>query len=75
MWRPENWDNPHGTTKLTSQTYIATPEIESHRSFAYEAGATAMLEALRETGVPHEEKDPYMKLNHPNPGKWVFIPE
>ena len=72
MWRPENWENPFPLTEVPESF---PPGGAVHKNLLYEAGATAMLEALRETGVPHEEKDPYMKLNHPNPGKWVFIPE
>ena len=42
LWRPEGWDNP----------YTIDKDYESGlQGVAYEAGADAILEALRETGI------------------------
>jgi hypothetical protein len=68
-WRPEGWENPYAYKNLdakpidTGLDFANVPEI-----VAYEAGADAMLEVLRKTGVAtYDDKD--------RPGYLVFIPD
>ena len=49
-WRPEDWQNPH--------LYYGSPhtmiDVESNKNrLAFEAGADAMLEALKKQGINH----------------------
>jgi len=89
MWRPEGWENPF--EKQLHNERIRLREIglkESqmakdyqNASIAYEAGADAMLEALKEN--PHDYHQYYDDAIEILPdwkyrrlkGKWVFIPE
>ena len=67
-WRPEGWDASHWS--------LSRRDIE-----AYEAGASALLEALRKLERPeyHIEKadngDLLFKTEYKTGGTWVFIPE
>jgi hypothetical protein len=74
MWRPpENWVNPHNVESFPDSY------------FAFEAGADAMLGALREQGVKAktsaEDKlvmaidQIMMNLGQNEKGKVVFIPD
>lgn len=77
MWRPENW--------LVKQLdWVGVPE--SYEGFCsnvkriedYEAGADAMLEALKEIGVfTYGNHTPDINLNDAPEvsGYWCFIPE
>ncbi len=64
-WRPEGWENPHHAKVKAGKGNGKDMAF----SLAYEAGADAMLAALR--GKRHEETrftgDPRVD------GKWVFV--
>jgi len=51
MWRPEGWDNPYkqDTPEHWSDNYEVIQSKEWH---IFEAGADAMLGALRKKGMP-----------------------
>lgn len=81
-WRPEGWENPHGFN--TSDAGYQFGDIERH--WAYEAGATAMLEALKAGGerveageewvLRFKESQYTIELKYAEqPGHLVFIPE
>ena len=78
-WRPEEgWENPYGTELVRGnfsdgREYVHDPEPEHD---AYEAGADAMLEALREDhGVRYEGGTvAFHRLNNEH-GTLVFIPD
>jgi hypothetical protein len=83
MWRPESWDNPYGNLDTD---IFGSPSIGEKIKFeAYEAGADAMLGALREQGVKAktsaEDKlvmaidQIMMNLGQNEKGKVVFIPD
>ena len=79
MYRPADWGNPY------------KPELQkdgrwSNAGFSenfdcYEAGADAMLEALRGNGTSITANDPIYMCGidetdtYPYPGKMVFIPD
>jgi len=46
MWRPNDWENPHETGEPLN--WAASKEVACHN--AYEAGADAILEALKRAG-------------------------
>ena len=52
MWRPDGWKNP----------YVDEYDSQPHRAIVYEAGADAMLEALKKQ---HRVK--YLNYEIPNP--------
>jgi len=60
MYRPENWVNPHD---LSGEKYIGL--LDKH--YAFEAGADAMLEALKHRVGSRRNKG--------NSGWLVFIPD
>ena len=73
MYRPEGWFNPHELTDL-----IYNPElqiIDKSLSDAYEAGADAMLEALKAQGVYNSSG--YGRTDFPRAsfGWFAFIPD
>ena len=73
-WRPNGWDNPYESpdTPYLSEKHILAA-IDNPKSFyeMFEAGADAMLEALRELGnsCGGREDNEYRK------GTWVFLEE
>lgn len=49
MWRPKNWDNPYKLSdKAKEKGYALIPGDGWH--YGYEAGADAILEALKKEG-------------------------
>lgn len=74
MWRPDDWKNPHTPMQKNRFVDLADAwfrDISDKRHRAYEAGADAMLEALRKgaTRVNNIGDVPKGK------GVIVFIPE
>ncbi len=65
MWRPEGWQNPYdsttalrdfGVAKQVNIVMLGTKAYETClQSIAYETGADAMLQSLRNVGVKLEE--------------------
>ena len=71
-WRPEGWQNPIPVLKPIPKEIPLGSAYQGHLLF--EAGADAMLEALRAKGIP----DAYWRENTAKPeykGVWVFIPD
>ena len=62
MYRPDNWKNPH-------KGINNTPWVNQYEANAYEAGADAMLEAMKERLTFDYLKDEIMLDGE------VFIPE
>lgn len=57
-WRPSDWKNPHRSRTIRTQyldgIVITEPrDDEAVHAMIYEAGADAVLEALRATGKPY----------------------
>lgn len=50
MWRPKNWE------KFRPELLEATEEIHAIYDRGIEVGASAILEALRETGISTEDE-------------------
>ena len=75
MWRPEGWDNPCEEYKK----YFGDIEpscVQEHEYYSYEAGADAMLDALKKQ-FDSEHLKAY-ELHHMTQGcagTWVFIPD
>ena len=71
-WRPEGWENP----TLSPSTALNLDESIARSSFSagYEAGSSAMLEALKREGI---ESPSYsiIECARGKKGTWVFIPE
>ena len=69
MWRPEGWKNPY---------HEQTP-ANAVRRYDYEAGANAILKALKEQGtvlyVPANNWFSSIPIIQPVAGVWVFIPD
>jgi len=55
-WRPDDWVNPHNTLELTTEQLQG---VDSPAGY-FEAGADAMLEALREDGLRYPPNPIYM---------------
>ncbi len=73
MWRPEGWKNPFATIRGTPflGSIVSLPELDKYQAL-YEAGADAMLEALRKNQwCPFDMS--VMKANFK--GKVVIIPD
>ena len=79
-WRPDNWENPHNNLELTTEQLRGVDSPAGH----YEAGADAMLEALRKVGWRPEQENDQRHLSHRalrdmmtvgkfRKGAWVFI--
>ena len=69
--RPDNWENPYPdlTEEALTEKYLLRAMEEPKSNYEiFEAGADAMLEALRAKGI----KSPL--TNNPQ-GVWVFIEE
>ena len=67
LWRPEGWN----TLKAKNQPlHCFAPDVCVGE--AYEAGADAMMKALKDRGV-HRYNQPFDAP--PNTGTWVFIPD
>ena len=79
MWRPETW---LANRKLNSGLWVSHPHLSGELWSAYEAGATAMLEALRARGY-HVDRDAVFcsrgerqtLYNLGNTGTYTFIPD
>lgn len=79
-WRPEGWGNPYpdGTeVVLTEKHLIQAMEYPQSNYEVYDAGADAMLDALRKTGEHRESKwvDDTFGLHTEIAGTLVFIPD
>lgn len=71
-WRPEEgWNNPHEPVAGASTTAIL---IKAFEHTAYEAGADAMLEALKKQGK-YLEAGKMPMFTYPVSGHLVFIPD
>ena len=78
-WRPDGWKNPNGIELVRGhfsdgREYVHDPEPEHD---AYEAGADAMLEALKKTGL-YGDEEPYWDFGpnfwgNPDDGRSVNI--
>jgi len=76
MYRPEGWKNPINPDNLP--WFIGLPgQLEQHST--YEAGADAMLEALRESGISVIGSFTFISIGSEQridgPGMLVIIPE
>lgn len=77
-WRPENWKNPF-VNPIYYDLLMTKETLEDFKQ-TFEAGADAMLKALREDGghrvLPQDNEIP-VKLNQlfPKVGWVVFIPD
>ena len=72
MWRPKNWKNPNHLKDTDGDYYNQYPEFA-----IYEAGADAMLEALKDGGVfTYGYHTPDIELGDAKgeSGYWCFIP-
>ena len=72
MYRPKNWDEQR------ANVFGSVSEHSVHEDYLFEAGADAMLEALRESGVfTYGNHTPDIDLGDApeESGYWVFIPE
>jgi hypothetical protein len=67
MWRPENWSNPYH--QEPQGNFVA--DEANPKYCIYEAGADAMLEALRKQGL----KIPREMMSSGEPHTLVFIPD
>ena len=67
-WRPDNWVNPYPVVKPIPKGFPYGSAY--HRSLVYEAGADAMLRALRKEGIPAID---FKKGKYE--GRFVLIPE
>jgi len=75
-WRPDNWVNPYEEL-LRYET-----NLDNHRT-AFEAGADAILEALREYGLmvragntlAYESNNRFKVFGNLTKGVWVFSPD
>lgn len=81
-WRPEGWKNCfYVETHRVGDTIYGN--FDCVRASAFEAGADAMLEALRKEGqhfskidIKSEYEIETRQFNNPViPGTWVFIPD
>ena len=68
-WRPEGWRNPYPDINAGFPTndFIYS---EYDLFDAHEAGADAIVAALRTKGTHYDEHDHFLY-----PGTWVFIPD
>ena len=81
-WRTEEWVNPH-SRKYLKNLYGDKPyRLEDEEAKIFEAGADAILEALRGQGVSTKEIGTVIRGNKliiyvpkDSIGKWVFIPD
>ena len=70
MWRPKDWRNKYVFAKSSEERFYNSSETDHMKLEAYEAGADAMLKAVRkQRGVN------YSKSNTPNSGTYYFVPE
>lgn len=75
-WRPACWKNPHGTTEFRGDWQLdADIRDKTERAKAFEAGADAMLEALRNDYQVETLAKQNHKLGDICPGKVVLIPD
>ena len=78
-WRPEGWNNIYNTLyESTKDTEIELAVQAGMQGLAYEAGADAILEALKKKGKYISRKDgedmhPWTEIY--DSGWLVFIPE
>lgn len=70
-WRPNNWDSKSAVRKLPPLIEEKATGYTSFMQIIYEAGADAILEELRKSGV-HMVKT---KQIRPEKGVFVFIPD
>lgn len=78
-WRPEGWENPHHKEQTI---YDPGTDTFWYIDIIFEAGANAMLDALRKQTLDHEititaiQNIPSVGLKTPTtPGMWVFVPD
>ena len=85
-WRPDKWRNPHGGISYTGDKPRSTDYDRDIGKFdAFEAGADAMLEALRKQGIHvtespwsfyrRNEANEYQFIGEDRPGVIVIIPD
>lgn len=80
-WRPSNWKNPH--KDYWGKEMTLKEDYETNQHFSYEAGADAMLEALKkdaaymngDTIIPAQGKCPEIHCPGGMVGWLVFIPD
>ncbi len=65
-WRPEEWENPCKRNLSFGRPDI--PDMEH----AFEAGADAMLDALRERAIPLEVKSSSLQGGEPTKIGWHY---
>jgi hypothetical protein len=75
-WRPEGWKNPYLTIQEARELYGGLPfKYNPEERVAFEAGADAMLEAIKK-----QPRVKYLKCSIPNPaypypGAYYYIPD
>jgi hypothetical protein len=70
-WRPDGWKNPHDRKYLKKIHGNKPYQLQDYESHIFEAGADAMLEALKNSeGSFHVARSAFMGKNN---GTWVFI--
>jgi len=86
-YRPKEWKNPHsppigydGIDELldTNTGEVIDGQVIRKMEHAYEAGASALLKALREGSVVYVPANHFFTsfpLVQPVNGAWVFIPD
>lgn len=85
-WRPDDWVNPHEKTqsmgyppdRMVRLDEFAKSFTETRKN-SYEAGAEAMLEALKKGGLVHfdgeSKQEGLAYFEEGKPGWLVFIPD
>lgn len=77
-WRPDRWDNPYPdlTEKALTEKYLLRAMEEQKSNYEiFEAGADAMLGALRKTGDHYEVGRATLKVEIKEAGRLVIIPD
>lgn len=80
-FRPEGWQNPHRDRwKELDHVMTLEEDYETNQHFSFEAGADAMLEALREKGNADLLRFIYAvvkvrPIETIGKGKFIFIPD
>ena len=77
MYRPEGWKNPHSTTKRELRSCVMMM-VANPAYYNFEAGADAMLEALKEQGLyflrrPIEQEGNYVRFGEHTEWGWLIF--